>query len=205
MLHRSNPRDALAWVMQDIHAKGWCRGTGGNFSVVLEAEPLRLLMAPSGVDKGLVAPDDLIEVDARGEVLAGGGKASAETALHLRIIARCGAGSVLHTHSIFNTLLSELFLPERGLELHGYEMLKGLEGIRTHDTSVTVPILPNSQDLEALSDEAEPLLAEAPYGLLIAGHGLYAWGADLFQARRHLEILEFLLELTYRRLLLERN
>jgi methylthioribulose-1-phosphate dehydratase len=38
--------------------------------------------------------------------------------------------------------------------------------------------------------------------LLIAGHGLYAWGHDLFSARRHLEILEFLLEQNWRELLL---
>ena len=61
-------RDRLIEVMQNIHRRGWCDGTGGNFSVVLQHQPLQLLMAPSGVDKGQVPPGGLIVVDERGEV-----------------------------------------------------------------------------------------------------------------------------------------
>ena len=50
--------------------------------------------------------------------------------------------------------------------------------------------------------QPRPLLSKAPQGLLIAGHGLYAWGQDLSSAQRHLEILEFLLEQRWRQLLL---
>jgi len=32
------------------------------------------------------------------------------------------------------------------------------------------------------------------HGFLLRRHGLYTWGEDLAQAKRHLEILEFLLE-----------
>ncbi len=193
--------------MAAIHARGWCDGTGGNFSCVLARDPLTLLMAPSGVDKGSVAPEHLIQVDAEGVVVAGEGRASAETLLHLEIVARTGAGAVLHTHSQAATLLSDWCLggerPEGKLRLQGLEMLKGLEGIGSHRTRVTLPVLANDQDLARLSAAAGPLLADAPHGLLIAGHGLYAWGQDLPQARRHLEILEWLLEQRWRRLLLE--
>jgi len=202
--------EALTDAMADIHRRGWCDGTGGNFSCVLQREPLRLLMAPSGVDKGRVAPADLIEVDDAGLVLRGHGRASAETLLHLAIVARTGAGAVLHTHSQAGTLLSGHYGPSgkdsasmRPLRLADLEMLKGLEGIQTHATSVAVPVLANDQDLQALSQRAEPHLHEAPHGLLIAGHGLYAWGHDLPTARRHLEILEFLLEQHWRQLLLQ--
>ena len=88
------------------------------------------------------------------------------------------------------------------LEIADLEMLKGLAGIRTHATRVRIPVLANDQDLERLSDRAAPLLPQAPMGLLIAGHGLYAWGKDLPEARRHVEILEFLLEQRWRQLLL---
>jgi methylthioribulose-1-phosphate dehydratase len=196
--------------MADIHRRGWCDGTGGNFSCVLQREPLRLLMAPSGVDKGRVAPADLIEVDAAGRVLRGHGRASAETLLHLAIVNGTGAGAVLHTHSQAGTLLSGHYGPSREdkatmrpLLLTDLEMLKGLAGIKTHATGVAVPILANDQDLQALSQRAAPHLREAPQGLLIAGHGLYAWGSDLPTARRHLEILEFLLEQRWRQLLLQ--
>jgi len=195
----------LTEAMAEIHRRGWCDGTGGNFSCVASREPLVLLMAPSGVHKGRVRPEELIQVDAAGRVITGNGKASAETALHLAIVEACGAGAVLHTHSQAGTLLSQWALQSGGgwLELADLEMLKGLEGIHTHATSARVPVLPNDQDLPRLSAQAQPLLAGAPHGLLIAGHGLYAWGRDLGTAQRHLEILEFLLEQRWRQLLLQ--
>ena len=203
---------ALTDAMVDIHRRGWCDGTGGNFSCVMERQPLRLLMAPSGVDKGRVQPDALITVDGSGSVVDGNGKASAETALHLAIVQTCGAGAVLHTHSQAGTLLSQWVLRrdpvtrasgEGHLELRDLEMLKGLEGFSSHDCVVRVPVLANDQTLPRLAARALPVLANAPHGLLIAGHGLYAWGGDLQTARRHLEILEFLLEQYWRQLLLE--
>ena len=197
----------LSQTMAAFHARGWCDGTGGNFSCVLSREPLVLVMAPSGVDKGTVAPEALIQVDAHAEVVAGEGRASAETLLHLEIVARTGAGAVLHTHSHAATLLSDWCLGEGrdsgSLPLQGLEMLKGLAGIDSHRRRVALPVLANDQDLARLSARAGPLLDGAPHGLLIAGHGLYAWGRDLPEARRHLEILEWLLEQRWRRLLLD--
>jgi methylthioribulose-1-phosphate dehydratase len=196
------PARALTEAMAAIYGRGWCDGTGGNFSCVLQRNPLRLLMAPSGVHKGAVAPEALIEVDDHGTVVRGGGKASAETALHLAIVEQCQAGAVLHTHSQAGTLLSQWALPQGHLELKDLEMLKGLSGITTHACSVRLPVLANDQNLQRLSALAAPLLAQAPQGLLIAGHGLYAWGDNLNSAMRHLEILEFLLEQHWRQLLL---
>jgi methylthioribulose-1-phosphate dehydratase len=203
---------ALSKAMANIHQRGWCDGTGGNFSCVLERDPLLLLMAPSGVDKGTVAPRDLIQVSGEGAVVAGKGKASAETALHVEIVNSCGAGAVLHTHSQAGTLLSHWALHQGAdgqpsaqgyLNLRDLEMLKGLDGIKTHACTVQIPVFANDQDLPALSMRVRPLLADAPHGVLIAGHGLYAWGRNLGSAVRHLEILEFLLEQRWRQLLLE--
>ena len=85
MTANQTQRERLTEVMQGIHQRGWCDGTGGNFSMVLQHQPLELLMAPSGVDKGQVPADQLIVVDEQAKVLTGKGKASAETALHLRM------------------------------------------------------------------------------------------------------------------------
>ncbi|MFM7085710.1 MAG: methylthioribulose 1-phosphate dehydratase [Cyanobium sp.] len=209
---------ALCRTMAAIHRRGWCDGTGGNFSCVLSPPPeLRLLMAPSGVDKGRVRPSQLIVVAADGTVLQGEGRCSAEMQLHRTIVESTAAGAVLHTHSQAATLLSRLACPAETdrtatdasgvrptvpqpafLEIEGLEMLKGLEGISTHQSRIRLPVLPNDQDLSRLSAACRPHLAAAPHGLLIAGHGLYAWGADLVQAQRHLEILEFLLEQQWR-------
>ncbi|TVS01734.1 MAG: methylthioribulose 1-phosphate dehydratase [Cyanobium sp. PLM2.Bin73] len=199
----------LSATMATIYGRGWCDGTGGNFSCVLQRNPLRLLMAPSGVHKGEVPPEDLIVVDGNAVVRRGRGRASAETLLHLAIVRETDAGAVLHTHSQAATLLSEQLAPgEPGtpghLRLEGLEMLKGLEGIGSHTCAVEVPVLANDQDLHRLSAAAAPHLAAAPHGLLIAGHGLYAWGPTVGVARRHLEIHEFLLEHAWRRLLLDR-
>lgn len=197
----TNLRAALSWVIQDIHHKGWVPGTGGNFSAVLSRDPLRLLMAPSGVDKGLIQPEDLIEVSDRAQVLHGQGRASAETLIHLAIVETVGAGAVLHTHSVFNTLISIHYAAEGRVAIAGYEMLKGLAGIRSHDVTVEIPILPNTQDMQQASNAVRRLIqTQHPYGFFLAGHGLYTWGKTLFEARRHLEILEFLCELTYRKL-----
>lgn len=226
----------LCDAMAMIHRRGWCDGTGGNFSCVIQREPLLLLMAPSGVDKGSVAPDALIEVDGNARVVGGQGKASAETLLHLAIVQGTGAGAVLHTHSQAGTLLSQWVgrtlpsdqhdpaKPAGGAEpenppsdrehvtepprvallaVKNLEMLKGLAGVTTHQSCVQIPVLANDQNLQRLSIQAAPHLASAPHGLLIAGHGLYAWGQDLMEAKRHLEILEFLLEQCWRQLLLD--
>jgi methylthioribulose-1-phosphate dehydratase len=159
-------------------------------------------MAPSGVDKGRVTADALIEVNADGNVTQGNGRASAETLMHLQIVERCQCGAVLHTHSANATVLSRQALHRGCIELEGWEMLKGLRGITTHETTIRVPVVDNNQDLEILCETAKPLLPEAPYGLLVAGHGLYAWGTTLKEARRHIEILEFLLNVHWKQQLL---
>lgn len=188
-------RDRLVQVMQGIHQRGWCDGTGGNFSVVQQHHPLQLLMAPSGVDKGEVHADQLIVVDEAGNVVNGGGKASAETALHLRIVKANKAGAVLHTHSVPGTVLSRHYEDKGGIALEGWEMLKGLDGINTHATNINIPVISNSQSMQELGDAIAPSLPSAPNGFLVAGHGLYAWGESLEASKRHLEILEFLLKL----------
>ena len=192
----------LAGRVSRIHARGWCDGTAGNFSVVVSDDPLRLLITPSGLDKARLTAADLLLVGADGMPVDGApGKPSAETALHLALREASGANAILHTHSVWNTLLGEHFLPRGELRLTGYEMLKGIEGIDTHTAELVVPIVANSQDLPQLAETMQLLIRKAPglRGLLIAGHGLYAWGRSLDQAYRHLEIFEFLFELAGRR------
>lgn len=194
--------NALCRVVAELAAQGWCQGTGGNFSVTLDREPLRLLITRSGVHKRHLTPEDLMILGADGRPAEGEtAKPSAEALLHTRIVEATGAGSVLHVHSVANTLLGEHFADRGGFVLRGYEMLKGLEGVATHEAEVFVPVLRNSQDMPVLAEEVGRLFAERPgvHGFLLAGHGLYTWGAGLEQARRHVEIFEFLFECAARR------
>ena len=192
---------AFSEIGRDFHTRGWVLGTSGNFSVVVSRKPLQLVITASAVSKGAIRPTDVLEVGANGAPLGKkGGRPSAETFLHVAVVRARGAGAVLHTHSVWSTMLSELNGAKGGLRLSGYEMLKGLEGVLTHRHSEWVPILDNDQDIPALARRVETMLEEftAIHGFLLRGHGLYTWGEDLAQARRHVEILEFLLETTGR-------
>lgn len=183
-------------LVEEIHARGWTPGTGGNFSYVLSRSPLRVAITPSGAEKGSIIAEHLLTVDADGNVI-GEGKASAETLLHLAIIEHFDAEVVLHTHSVWNTLAS---FAGDCLDLSGYEMLKAL-GHATHATSESIPILENSQYMRELSPRIAAIAQNQPSakGILLSGHGLYTWGNSIDDAQRHLETLEFLFEVELRR------
>jgi methylthioribulose-1-phosphate dehydratase len=185
----------LVDVVRRLHARGLAAGTSGNFSAVCDRG---LSITASGVDKGRLDESQLVIVDNRGRVVAGSGAPSAETALHLELVHGRGARAVLHVHSVWNTLLSRRFGDE--LALTGLEMLKGLRGVTTHEHREVVPILANAQDMARLAGEVRGVLAAHPacHGFLLAGHGLYTWGADLAEAHRHVEIFEFLFEVVGR-------
>ena len=79
-------------------------------------------------------------------------------------------------------------------------MLKGLAGVTTHEHDEFVPILDNSQNMETLVSRLGDALErwDECHAVLIRGHGLTTWGRDLDEARRHVEVLEFLLEVVGR-------
>ena len=192
----------LAEVGRHCYARGWALGTSGNFSAVVRKKPLTLAITTSGVDKGLLKSSDIVEIDEHRRVMRGSGTPSAEATLHLAIVRSRGAGAVLHTHSIWSTILSEAATDGGGgLIIEGYEMLKGLDGVRTHEHRERLPIIENTQDWMAAAPQIESVLLEYPaaHGFLIRRHGLYTWGSDLAEAKRQVEILEFLFEVMGRK------
>ncbi|MBE67191.1 MAG: methylthioribulose 1-phosphate dehydratase [Cyanobium sp. SAT1300] len=196
-------REQLTKTIADLHGRRWCEGTGGNFSVVVQRDPLHLLMAPSGVNKGQVEPAQLVIVDEQQKVIQGQGRASAETTLHVEIITTLQCRAVLHTHSVESTVLSDHCAKQATIRLEGWEMLKGLKGIATHDTSIDIPIVSNNQNMRELSQSIRPYLNTNAPGILVAGHGLYTWGDSLAEAQRHVEILEFLFSTVLQKKLLQ--
>jgi len=178
---------------------GWAPATSTNYSVRLPADaaPAYCAITSSGVDKGTIEVEHILSVNQHGSaIVADGLKPSAETPLHLLLYRTMGAGAVLHTHSLPAALLSYLARDEGHVLLSGWELLKGLSGIDTHEVGISLPVFPNSQDMQALSTLVERSLSSerACYGFLLAGHGLYAWGKDIPEARRHLEVIEYLLQ-----------
>jgi len=198
--------EQLSALGRDFHHRGWVLGTSGNLSTVLSRDPLRVAITASSVDKGRLTADQILEIDSEARVMnASQRKPSAETLLHLAIVKAKSAGSVIHTHSVWSTILSDYHNGQGGFFIEGYEMLKGLEGVATHEHREWLPILENSQDMRALAGETDAMLRDNPHihGFLIRRHGMYTWGVDIAEATRHVEILEFLLESVGRRQMME--
>lgn len=196
--------EGLCDIGAELHQRGWSRATSSNYSVRLGEDPLRLLVTASGKHKDRLGPDDFVLVGDEGTPIeADSPKSSAETMLHV-VLAQSvgshhvGAGAILHTHSVWGTLLSDKYGAAGQVSLAGYEMLKAFPGVTTHDTCVDVAIFPNTQDIGTLAAELREQLAAGDeslrYGFLIHKHGLYTWGADLDEARARLEAFEFLFE-----------
>jgi methylthioribulose-1-phosphate dehydratase len=199
--------DALRDVGATFWQRQWSVGTSSNYSVVLSREPLELLVTASGKDKGRLTRNDFVRVGASGKpTVDGQPKSSAETLLHVVAAQQPGVGAVLHTHSVWSTLLSDFYFPQGGFEVSGYEMLKGLEGVATHEATAWVEIFDNTQNIPSLAEQVRERMNDAAdplqYGYLIRRHGLYTWGRDLAEARRHVEIFEFLFECVARRMML---
>lgn len=182
----------LAAIGRFVAARGWVPATSGNFSRRIDDD--YIAVTRSGIDKGNIRPQDLIAVPLLGEVPAG---ASAETPLHVARYRRSpGVGAIVHVHTVAATVLSRADAKVGFVELHDFEMHKSLQGQTTHESTVRLPIFANDQDTGRLAEHVETRLSADPPvpGYLLSGHGLYAWGATMVDAQRHLEGLEFLLQ-----------
>jgi len=193
-------RSQLVEVSRRCYERGWALGTSGNFSAVSSRRPLRLVITASAAPKGRLRAADILQCDERGAVVGRGRAAarrpSAETLLHMEIARLRRAGAVLHTHSVWATVLSDAYAGAGGICLEGYEMLKGLSSVRSHDYREWIPIVRNDQDMPRLASSIRNVLERFPatHAVLLCRHGLYTWGDTLEEAERHVEILEFLLE-----------
>ena len=187
----------LLTVIHGCHSKGWAQATSTNFSFRNPASAGETYtISKSGVDKGLFSVNDFMVIDSHGK--AGEDyrqfKPSAETLLHTMLYSKLRCNAVLHTHSVAATVLSRRYRQQKEVSISGLEILKGLKGVTTHETTVTIPVFDNSQDMTALSELIGNANPASMYGFLLAGHGLYTWGETIPEAKRHLETLEFLFE-----------
>jgi len=197
----------IAETGRELAALGWTPATSSNFSMRLDATHAAVTI--SGRDKGRLSGEDVMVVDFDGHPVASDAKPSAETALHTQIYRRfADAGAVLHTHSRTQTVASRLYAASGVIRFEGWELQKAISGVTTHESTLDVPVFPNTQDMNVLVRQVDAWLdAGKPlHGYLIDGHGIYTWGKDMPETRRHLEAFEFLLacELDLQRLRGER-
>lgn len=188
---------ALTDAVRFFHGRGWCPATSSNFS---HRDPSRegFWVSQSGVDKGAFGPEHLMHVDEEGRPVPGEERRpSAETLLHAMVYrVRPAATSVLHVHAPHSVVMSRAMLKEGVVRLEGWELQKGLQGQTTHEAEVAIPIFDNAQDMIELVDRIEPRLSGDAHlvAFLLAGHGLYAFGRSVSEAKRHVEVVEALLE-----------
>jgi methylthioribulose-1-phosphate dehydratase len=180
--------------VRELSARGWTPATSSNFSHRLDDRHAAITV--SGRDKGKLREADIMVVDFDGNAVGSDHRPSAETLLHTQLYRRFPEiGCVLHTHSHAQTVASRLYAGQGHVRLEGYELLKAFHGNDTHEAEIQIPVFANTQDMHTLAAQVDALLdQQCMWGYLIDGHGLYAWGQDMAEARRHLEAFEFLLE-----------
>ena len=197
----SRQRQALITAGKWINDQGWCPATGGNFSARLSGAAdteSHCVVTASGFHKGELDEAHFLEVDLMGQPLRSGlaMRPSAETLVHVALYRLDPEiGAVLHAHSVPNTVLSLIHTSEQ-LVIQGFEMQKALSGQDTHESPVTLEVIDNTQDMHELARWVERRWSARDglrWGLLVRGHGVYVWGRDVKEARRHLEGIEFLL------------
>jgi methylthioribulose-1-phosphate dehydratase len=187
---------------RELAALGWTPATSSNFSMRLDERTAAITV--SGRDKGKLVPEDIMVVDFEGHAVGSNKRPSAETVLHTQLYRRLpDVGCVLHTHSLAQTLASKLYAGAGHIRFEEYELIKAFRGQETHEAVMDVPVLANNQHIPTLAAQVDVLLEKKEFwGYLIEGHGLYAWGRDMAEARRHLDAFEFLIncELEMRKL-----
>ncbi|HET6545465.1 MAG TPA: methylthioribulose 1-phosphate dehydratase [Rhodanobacteraceae bacterium] len=186
-----------------LAALGWTPATAGNFSMRLDAGHAAITV--SGRDKGRLGAADVMAVDLEGRPVDTAQRPSAETALHVQIYRRfADVGAVLHTHSPTQTVASRLFARSGVIRFNGWELQKAIADTASHEATLELPVFANTQDMPVLVRAVDAWLdAGRPlHGYLIDGHGIYTWGRDMAETRRHLDAFDFLLgcELDLRRL-----
>lgn len=192
-----SPTQELTETGREFYRRGWARGASGNFSILLARKPMRLCITSAGNEKATLDETNFLELDDDAEILQGFGRPADETLLHLTIYrlkprARC----ILYSQTVWGTILSDRYFVDGSIALQGFELLKGLADVEKHDHLERIPIVENSSDQIALSHVIQNVLLENPsvHGIYIRRHGLFSWGETVTEARRNIEIFEFLFE-----------
>lgn len=198
MIHaekRQETISSLNEVKQNFAERRWFPGTSGNLSIKVEDSPLVFAVTASGKDKTKITPHDylFVDIDAK-PVEQTNLKPSAETLVHSVIYRNIAdAGAVFHVHTVPNNVVSELYGDQGYTEIGNQELIKGLN-IWEEGAVIQIPIVENYADIPRLAKEIEKVLNPQIPGVLIRNHGIYAWGKNAFETKRHIEAFEFLFE-----------
>jgi methylthioribulose-1-phosphate dehydratase len=193
-------RESLAHTIRTYHVKGWSPATSTNYSFRENATAQEMYVSRSGIDKSAFLPEDFMAVDFAGKPTPEYAeiRPSAETLIHGVLYEMFPEATViLHSHSVYAVLMSQKHDAE--ITFQGYEIQKGFDGQTTHEATVSIPVFDNSQDMVEFTARMQAgKAALGNHSFVIRNHGTYAWGRNLFEAKRHLETLEYLLEVAFK-------
>ncbi len=189
----------LASLVRVMNSLGHNPATSGNYSLRSKTNPEIALVSESGIDKSKFTEDNFLPLyyqtrEMHEDYKNSGRKSSDETDIHLTIYQITKANCVLHSHILDSLLFADLFHGKQYATISNLELLKGFKGIKTHELEINIPVFDNTQDIRALAEEIKPAILAQPnsYGLLLRGHGVYVWGESVEEAKRHLEVFEYI-------------
>ncbi|MET0795524.1 MAG: L-ribulose-5-phosphate 4-epimerase AraD [Polyangiaceae bacterium] len=187
-----------AWsANQEIPKRGLAIYTFGNASA-LDAARGVVAIKPSGVAYDQLTPDDLVVIDLAGQVVEGALRPSSDTATHLVLYrAWPSIGSVVHTHSSYATGWAQARLP---IPIYGTTHADHL----AEDVPCTAvmsneaverdyEVETGTQILDCFADR-DPM--QTPM-VLVAGHGVFTWGATPEKAIYNAAVLEELARIAF--------
>jgi len=193
-------RELLVELLGVFYAKNWVSGTGGG--ICGPADDGGLLLAPSGVHKERIRTDEFFTVDpADGRVLRAPNDQSLRPseckAIFTMAARERGAGSVVHSHALSAVLAGDLAADADHVAIHDLEMLKGIRGVGNRDVHL-LPVIRNTPHEAELTEQLGRVLSDArfvdSFAVVVADHGAYIWGDDVWEAKRHTEVYHFLFE-----------
>ena len=192
----------MHWARQEIcdlcrhfYTLGWVSGTGGGLAI---RDGERIYMAPSGVEKERIQPNDIFELQLNGEICSrpqGSFKLTECAPLFMAAFQHRKAGAVLHSHSL-NVLMAAAMVPHgEPLTFTRMEMMKGLSGVGYFDVH-EIPVIHNTAREAELRDRMEAALLANPQAtaVVVRNHGVYLWGRDARHAKTQAECLDYLCE-----------
>nr|AGT02557.1 methylthioribulose 1-phosphate dehydratase [Herpetomonas muscarum] len=211
--HPEHPRNLIPELCRNFYRLGWATGTGGGISIRLGD---KYYVAPSGVQKERIEPDDVFILDAQQQVTAEPAnlackalKVSECTPLFFNAYTLRGAGACLHTHSQNVVLISLICGSE--FRISHQEMLKGIPNGRPagadgkkhnlgfRDTLV-IPIIENTDREINLEERMAECIKANPTAtaVIVRRHGMYVWGDTWQKAKGAAECIDYLMELALR-------
>ncbi|XP_060521967.1 probable methylthioribulose-1-phosphate dehydratase isoform X2 [Cylas formicarius] len=200
--HPEHPRRLIPELCRQFYDLGWVTGTGGGISI---KNGEKIYIAPSGVQKERLQPDDMFVQNINGVDLELPPpekklKKSQCTPLFMCAYTRRSAGAVIHTHSKA-ALIATMIFPGKEFKCTHLEMIKGIKNQKLgrnfrYDEELVVPIIENTPFEEDLTERLEEAIREYPHtcAVLVRRHGVYVWGDTWQQAKTMTECYDYLFD-----------